>query len=89
VLALHLLQSARCTSTPSSFNASSEPRWADRLADDYRCGLTPLFWSNINPYSTFRLGVDRRLDLDRGPTAPSPRSVDPQPGRLGILGFSR
>lgn len=28
-----------------------------------RRGLTDLFWSNINPYSTFRLDMDKRLDL--------------------------
>jgi hypothetical protein len=32
-------------------------RWANRLADDDRCGLTPLFWLNINPYGTFRLDI--------------------------------
>jgi hypothetical protein len=26
-----------------------------------------LFWSNINPYGTFRLDMAQRLDLDRGP----------------------
>jgi hypothetical protein len=26
-------------------------------------GLTPLFWSNINPYGTFFLDMARRLDL--------------------------
>ncbi|MFD8252936.1 hypothetical protein [Streptomyces werraensis] len=25
--------------------------------------LTALFWSNINPYGTFRLDMDKRLDL--------------------------
>jgi hypothetical protein len=29
-----------------------------------RRGLTaPLFWSDINPYGTFRLEMDTRLDL--------------------------
>jgi hypothetical protein len=28
-----------------------------------RRGLSPLFWSNINPYGRFRLDMDRRLDL--------------------------
>ena len=35
----------------------SEPEWAGRLGDDDRRGLTPLFWSNINPYGTFRLDM--------------------------------
>ncbi|SFY43774.1 hypothetical protein [Streptomyces atratus] len=25
--------------------------------------MTALFWSNINPYGTFRLDMDKRLDL--------------------------
>ena len=41
-----------------------EPDWAGRLTDEDRRALTPLFWSNINPYGTFRLDMDRRLDLD-------------------------
>jgi hypothetical protein len=32
-------------------------------------GLTPLFWSNINPYGKFTLDMDTRLDIDaRQPT---------------------
>jgi hypothetical protein len=29
--------------------------------------LTPLLWSNINPYGTFRLDMDCRLALDHVP----------------------
>ena len=36
---------------------------ADRLTDDDRRGLTPLFWSNINPYGTGVL-VEDALDED-------------------------
>ncbi len=48
---------------------SFEPEWANRLAAEGRRGLTPLFWSNVNPYGTFRLDMDRRLDFYRGPTS--------------------
>jgi len=41
----------------------AEPAWADTLGDADRRGLTPLFWSNINPYGQFRLNMDTRLDL--------------------------
>ena len=41
----------------------AEPAWAERLSEDDRRGLTALFWSNINPYGTFRLEMDTRLDL--------------------------
>ncbi|MBU3062949.1 transposase [Nocardia sp. NEAU-G5] len=33
----------------------AERAWANRLTDEDRWGLTALFWSNINPYGTFRL----------------------------------
>jgi hypothetical protein len=34
-----------------------------KLTDEDRRGLTALFWSNINPYGTFHLDMDKRLDL--------------------------
>ncbi|MFF9512504.1 hypothetical protein ACF1BU_38225 [Streptomyces sp. NPDC014724] len=43
----------------------AEPAWASRLGDEDRRGLTALFWSNVNPYGTFR--------LDLGPAAAVPR----------------
>ncbi len=68
MLALRLLQSALVhINSILVQRVLQEPRWAERLADDDRRGLTPLFWSNVNPYGTFRLDMDRRLDLDRGP----------------------
>ena len=55
MLALHLLQSALVhVNTLLVQRVLAEPAWADRLTDDDRRGLTPLFWSNINPYGTFR-----------------------------------
>ncbi|MFJ7496817.1 hypothetical protein ACIQZB_37840 [Streptomyces sp. NPDC097727] len=36
-------------------------------------GLTALFWSNINPYGTFRLEMDKRLDF-APPTVPLVRT---------------
>ena len=41
------------------------------LGDEDRRGLTALFRSNVNPYGTFRLDWDKRLDL--GLTGPRPR----------------
>ena len=41
----------------------------DALAD---LSLTALFWSNVNPYGTFRLDMDKRLDL--GLAVPRPRT---------------
>lgn len=45
---------------------------AKKLSDEDRHGLTALFCSNINPYGTFRLDMDKRLDL--GLTVPCPRT---------------
>jgi len=44
-------------------NVLAEPEWAERLGDADLRGLTPLFWSNINPYGTFFLDMARRLNL--------------------------
>ncbi|KUN00793.1 hypothetical protein AQI95_34050 [Streptomyces yokosukanensis] len=34
-----------------------------RLTDEDRRGLTGPFWSNINPYGTFRLAMEEQHDL--------------------------
>lgn len=36
---------------------------AGHLTDVDRRALTPLFWSNVNPYGRFRLDMERHLDL--------------------------
>ncbi|MET8537976.1 Tn3 family transposase [Streptomyces sp. NPDC005065] len=51
----------------------AEPAWASRLTDEDRRGLTALFWSNINPYGTFRLDMDQRLELPLSAAVPAPR----------------
>ncbi|GLX02941.1 hypothetical protein [Microtetraspora sp. NBRC 16547] len=53
--------------------ALAEPAWVKKLAEEDRRGLTALFWSNVNPYGTFRLEMDERLDLGL-PTVP-PRTL--------------
>ncbi|MFE4177571.1 hypothetical protein ACFRR7_36980 [Streptomyces sp. NPDC056909] len=50
----------------------AELAWASRLSDEDRRGLTALFWSNVNPYGTFRLDMNKRLDL--GLTMARPRT---------------
>ncbi len=66
MLALHLLQSALVhLNTMLVQRVLDDPTWADRLTNEDRRGLTPLFWSNINPYGTFHLDMTRRLDLER------------------------
>ncbi|MFD3373720.1 MULTISPECIES: hypothetical protein [unclassified Streptomyces] len=44
------------------------------LTDEDRRGLTALFWSNVNPYGTFRLDMDTRLDLVLTAAVPCPRT---------------
>jgi hypothetical protein len=34
-----------------------------REVDKLAAGLSPLFWTHINPYGRFRLDMDTRLDL--------------------------
>ena len=36
---------------------------AGKLTEEDRRGLSPLFWSHVNPYGRFRLDMDTRLDL--------------------------
>ncbi|MFI1337852.1 Tn3 family transposase [Streptomyces sp. NPDC020845] len=31
----------------------ADPRWADKLTDADRRGLSPLFWTHVNPYGRF------------------------------------
>jgi hypothetical protein len=61
----------------------AEPAWAKRLTDEDRRGLTALFWSNINPYGTFRLDMDKRLDLVPV-TVPGPRRAADAPARSRV-----
>lgn len=68
MLALHLLQSTLVhVNTLLMERVLDEPAWAERLTDADRRALSPLYWTHVNPYGTFRLDMDTRLDLDRGP----------------------
>ncbi|WP_228717520.1 transposase [Allosaccharopolyspora coralli] len=64
MLALHLLQSALVhVNTLLLQNVLDSPGWDELLGPDERRALSPLFWSNINPYGRFRLDMTKRLDL--------------------------
>jgi hypothetical protein len=77
MLALHLLQSSLVhINTLLLQQVLAEPAWAKKLSDEARRGLTALFWSNINPYGTFRLDMDKRLDLGLSVNVPRPRSPE-------------
>ncbi|MFF3950545.1 Tn3 family transposase [Streptomyces sp. NPDC001902] len=87
MLALHLLQSSLVhINTLLLQRVLAEPAWAKKLSDEDRCGLTALFWSNINPYGTFRLDMDKRLDLTAVHLPASRTAVDADAGAaLGRL----
>ncbi|MEU5634119.1 Tn3 family transposase [Streptomyces rishiriensis] len=78
MLALHLLQSALVhVNTLLLQQVLAEPAWAKKLTDEDRRRLTALSWSNINPYGTFRLDMDSRLELPLFATLPRPpRAAD-------------
>jgi hypothetical protein len=66
MLALHLLQSAMVHINTLLLQAVLEdPQFHDPIGDNERRALSPLFWSNINPYGRFRLDMNTRLDLGK------------------------
>ena len=68
MLALHLLQSSLVhVNTLLMERVLDEPAWAEKLTDADRRALSPLYWTHVNPYGTFRLDMNTRLDLDCGP----------------------
>lgn len=64
-LALHLLQSCLVyINTLMIQQVLGRPEWMELMQpEDFR-GLTPLIWSHINPYGTFRLDFGERIPLD-------------------------
>ncbi len=65
MLALHLLQAALVhVNTLLVQRVLADAAWAARLTHEDRRALTPLFWSNIRPYGSFVLDMDRHIDLD-------------------------
>ncbi len=64
MLALHLLESSLVFINTQLLQAVlRDPQWAGKLTEEDRRGLSPLFWSHVNPYGRFRLDMDTRLDL--------------------------
>jgi TnpA family transposase len=64
MLCLNLLQSALVhVNTPLLQRVLEDPGWRHVLQEEDRRGLSPLFWSHINPHGRFRLDMDTRLDL--------------------------
>lgn len=65
VLSLHLLQNCLVYINTIMFqNILSEKKWFDLMApEDFRA-LTPLIYTHVNPYGTFRLDMKERLLLE-------------------------
>ncbi len=64
VLALHLLQSALVhVNTLLLQQVLADPEWSERMTEEDRRALSPLFWAHVNPYGRFVLDMDSRLDL--------------------------
>ena len=65
MLALHLLQNALVyINTLMVQQVLATESWEKRMtAEDWR-GLTPLFYGHINPYGTFHLDLNTRLEIE-------------------------
>ena len=65
VLCLHLLQICLVyINTLMIQQVLSEPTWMSRMkTEDFRA-LTPLIYSHVNPYGTWRLDLDERLLIE-------------------------
>jgi TnpA family transposase len=65
VLCLHLLQICLVyVNTLMIQKVLTEPIWSERMTQEDLRALTPLIWGHVNPYGTFRLDLNERLQLD-------------------------
>lgn len=65
MLCLHLLQiSLVYINTLMIQNVLAEPAWMKQMALEDLRALTPLIWMHVNPYGTFKLDMNERLQLD-------------------------
>ena len=64
ILSMHLLQSCLVyVNTLMVQEVLADPTWSARMTEaDWR-GLTPLFYSHVNPYGVFNLDMESRLSL--------------------------
>jgi TnpA family transposase len=66
MLSLHLLQSALVHINTLLLQAVLEvPEFHDSIGPNEKRGLTPLFWTHINPYGRFQLDMSTRLNLNQ------------------------
>ncbi len=55
----------------------AEPGWSQRMTEEDRRALSPLFWTHVNPYGRFILDMDSRLDLTSPPRPRTPPAQEP------------
>ncbi len=66
MLALHLLQiSLVFIQTLMIQEVLAEPAWMNKMTKEDLRGLTPLIYSNVNPYGLIRLNMTERLAIER------------------------
>ncbi len=74
MLALHLLQSSLVLVNTLMLQTVLEvPEFNELLEQEDRRGLTPLFWTHINPYGRFTLDMNTHLDLGQISAEPDDR----------------
>lgn len=67
VLSLHLLQNCLVyINTIMLQNILSDRRWYDMMTPEDLRALTPLVYTHVNPYGTFKLNMSERLPLKGG-----------------------
>jgi TnpA family transposase len=65
VLTLHLLQSCLIyINTLMLQRELDEAKWQKRLTEDDLRALTPLIYAHVNPYGSFELNMDERIDIE-------------------------
>ena len=77
MLSLHLVQlSLVYVNTLMIQQVLAESAWRTRLNANELRGITPLIYGRVNPYGSFRLGLNSRLPID--PPRFGPQSVGTQ-----------
>lgn len=67
VLSLHLLQNCLVyINTIMLQTILSNPKWLNLMTQEDFRALTPLVYTHINPYGTFKLNMNERLPLEEG-----------------------
>lgn len=64
MLSLHLLQSSLVyLNTLMMQKVLDSKEWQNRLTVEDKRALSPLFYAHINPYGTFKLDMQERIDI--------------------------